>query len=97
MTARSSTRLRNRSNSHSSSLLVSQLLLLLLVLLLGTRGVSDVSLCREKLKLKERDEVWHKIEELARQNPQVVSFVPPDDSACFFFQYALVFFLILFS
>uniref|UniRef100_H3D777 Serine/threonine protein phosphatase 2A regulatory subunit n=1 Tax=Tetraodon nigroviridis TaxID=99883 RepID=H3D777_TETNG len=27
---------------------------------------------KEKLKLKERDEVWHKIEELARQNPQYV-------------------------
>lgn len=25
---------------------------------------------KEKLKLKERDEVWHKIEELAQQNPQ---------------------------
>lgn len=23
------------------------------------------------MKLKEREEVWHKIEELARQNPQV--------------------------
>lgn len=28
-------------------------------------------MCREKYKLKEREEVWHKIEELARQNPQV--------------------------
>lgn len=26
---------------------------------------------REKYKLKEREEIWHKIEELARQNPQV--------------------------
>lgn len=26
---------------------------------------------REKYKLKERDEMWHKIEELAKQNPQV--------------------------
>ncbi len=26
---------------------------------------------REKYKLKEREEMWHKIEELAKQNPQV--------------------------
>lgn len=49
-------------------------------------------LCREKLKLKERDEVWHKIEELARQNPQVFSFAPTHDSAYFFPYYALAFF-----
>ena len=28
---------------------------------------------REKYKLKEREEIWHKIEELAKQNPQVGS------------------------
>lgn len=26
---------------------------------------------REKYKLKEREEMWHKIEDLAKQNPQV--------------------------
>lgn len=26
---------------------------------------------REKYKLKEREEIWHKIEQLAKQNPQV--------------------------
>lgn len=28
--------------------------------------------------------MWHKIEELAQQNPQVFSLVPTHDSACFF-------------
>lgn len=32
-----------------------------------------LTLHREKYKLKEREEIWHKIEELARQNPQVCS------------------------
>lgn len=26
---------------------------------------------REKYKLKEREEIWHKIEQIAKQNPQV--------------------------
>lgn len=37
------------------------------------------SSCREKYKLKERDEVWMKIEHLARQNPQVGAEDDDDD------------------
>lgn len=32
---------------------------------------TDASACREKAKLKEREEAWMKIESLARSNPQV--------------------------
>lgn len=52
--------------------------------------------CREKYKLKEREEVWHKIEELAQQNPQVgpahSALLPTVDhsTSCFYFSFRAI-------
>uniref|UniRef100_W5NJ74 Serine/threonine protein phosphatase 2A regulatory subunit n=1 Tax=Lepisosteus oculatus TaxID=7918 RepID=W5NJ74_LEPOC len=37
---------------------------------------------KEKYKLKEREEIWHKIEELAHQNPQSAKIYPSMTSRC---------------